>query len=344
MKKNVIILLLLIQSINFSQNLLRYNIVNVSLYDEIVYSQRDKIKEQNIAKVETYELNKKNENVLKKESLLDSSSAIISQFSLLNKKKINYSHLSKYQDRTILERSYGRNSYKTVYDFVFLDSNKKFMDTKRIFINNRLASTSKMFRQNEGKIDSIYFFIKQKKIPSSKLYFSYKNGKIYETKLYKKGKLKRIQKYNCNPIGEKLKKVQQTQECRNTEIDSNGNEIKVYVTTNDKGQEEKRKITISKVTDKIIKHERFNFKNQRTFYWEDLGDSKITINYNSRGKETYRENNFYDNENRITKKETFWKKKPQFSNVYIYNEKVLIQSSVSTNSKGKTITNYYRYK
>lgn len=344
MKKIITISCLLIQGVSFSQNLLRYNIVNISLYDEIVYSQKEEIKRQDITKIETYELNKNDRNVLVKESILDSSLAIISQFSYLNKKRINYSHLSEYHDRTILERSYGRNSYKTVYDFVFLDSNKKFIDKKRVFINNELTYTSKIYRQNNGKIDSIYFYTKRKKSPNSSLYIFHKNDKIFETKFYRKDKLSRIQKYDCNPIGENIKRVKQIQECHNTEVDANGNKIEVYIMTNDKGQEEKRKVTISNKTNKIIKHERFNFKNILVFYWEYTGESKIIINYNSKGKETYRVNNFYDKKNRIIKKESFWKKKLEYSTTYSYNDEGLIRSSISTNSRGKKTTLSYKYK
>lgn len=341
MKKLTFIYCLLILNISFSQNLFKYDIVNTTIFDEVANSQKDKIK--NVTKIQTFNTNQEGQNILIKESLLDSSSSTVSQFSYLNKKIINYSCLSEYANRTILERSYGKRNYKTVYDFVTLDSSKKFIDQKRIYVNNKLSSTSKMYRQKNGKIDSIYFYSKQKETPNSTLHIFYKNDAVLETKLYRKGKLSSIQKYNCNPIGEDIKKVKQTQKCLNTEIDSNGNKIEVYIITNDKGEEEKSKVTISKTTNKTIKSERFNTKNIRTFYWEDSGSSRTSTNYNSRGKETFKIIYFYDKNNRIIKKENFWKEKLKFRTEYSYNNLGLIGTSISTNSKEKRTSYLYKY-
>jgi len=312
-----------------------------SLYRTEIYGQKDTRKHK-IKELKIYEL-KNNIRVLTDEVQLDTSFDILYSAQNLNKRSPIIRTNTKINTRQIINTNYSRHSnYTTVRNFHISDSNKYYILSVLTLTNSRKIGSTKIFRNSNNKIDSIYYFKKNRNYFKTKWIYTYKNNKLFELKEFnKKNQLKSVIKYDCNPIGEKVKKVKQKSVCTNTEFDKDGNKIEVKTTTNNKGRVVKTKYTYDKNTNKRIKTERFDYKNRLEYFYHKTKDKTVNINY-WKGKETYKFIS-YKKEGLTYKTEKHYKKKLKNTQEFDFNSKGLISKVINTDKKGKVTIQVYEY-
>ncbi len=294
-------------------------------------SQDSLIKLHNIEAQKTYSLNDKGEKVFSGIKLYDEKYPKF-DLSFRTKKKITYSTTTSTENFTVYDWKHWGSSSKQVTRFEKLNG-KKFPKERIYFSGNKIYSRTQYFRNDTGRIDSTLFFRKRNTQPYSRTYYLYKNNKLAETKYYKKGKLKYVRKYDCTPLGEKVKKVKKTAVCSNTEFDKDGNKIVVNEFTNEKGKTTKTKRTFKGNSNVLIKRESFDGDNNSTFFFEKT-DSKITqINYRRKGKESYKLVQHLDQKGNVIKQERFHKTKLKSTVLYEFNDQNFKTKEIYFNKK-----------
>lgn len=246
MKTYLLILLAFTLSFNFySQSYLYSENDDIPLaflfYTQGNSKQDSLIKEYKVVEYREYISNERQKE-LDTKVIIDPYTELKYKISNLSKRKIHYLSHQKINNYTIFQwKSYGKEKKQiNKYDSI---NGKEYIKEVIGYYKNKKSYTKIFFRNDTGRIDFTLSYNIKSDIYHSKMVYSYNNDKLVETKHYYKGKLKTVRKYDCNPIGEPIKKVFQSSSCVNTEYDTNGNKIKVYVFTNSKGSESKSKTT-----------------------------------------------------------------------------------------------------
>lgn len=300
------------------------------------------IKEHKVVEYREY-ISNKGQKELDTKVIIDPNRGLKYKISNLSGKKIHYLSRQTINNHTFFQwKSYGKeNKQVNEYDSI---NGKKYIIKATGYTKNKKNYTQLYFRNDTGRIDSTITYRNKSDSYNSKMTYSYSNGKLAETKYYYKGKLKTIQKYDCNPIGEPIKKVFQSSSCVNTEYDKDGNKIKVYVYTNSKGAESKSKTTYKGDSDKIIKYEGYNSKNQ-LYRLSTYSDSlNVSTYYKNNGKISRKYISYFDNSHTLVKSEEYYKGKLTYIYKYEYNKLGLKTKDIYQYKKNNPKTVYYEYK
>lgn len=237
----------------------------------------------------------------------------------LDEKRIRHkSQLVTNSQRVYQWRSWG-GRYKQYNTYQSIKG-KKYLTDKIVIHRNKLKSRTHYFWSKLGKIDSIYWYKKNKTNPHRITHYFYKNKKLAETKTYVKGKLKTIRKYDCEPLGKVEKKVKTSKSCKNIEFDTDGNKIEVHEYTNSKGKTRIWKYTYVGNTSKLFRTESFDYKGRPTYFKEETDTSKISKRFNRRGKEIWKSVQRYE-KNKLVEGINYHKGKIQSRRVYSYNQR-----------------------
>jgi hypothetical protein len=276
------------------------------------------IKKHKVIEYREY-INNKNKKELDSKVITDPNTGYKYKISNLSGKKIHYLSRQKINNYSIFQwKAYGKeNKQINEYDSI---NGKEYIKEVTGYYKNKKSYTKFFFRNDTGRIDSTLSYNVKSDVYHSKMVYSYNNDKLIETQYYYKGKLKTVQKYDCNPIGELIKKVFQSSSCVNTEYDKDGNKIEIYVFTNSEGSESKSKTTYLGDSDKITKIE--NYRSDNSLYrLSTYSDSlKTTIYYKKNGKTSKKHLNYFDNSGTLIKSEDYYKGKLNYTYKYEYND------------------------
>lgn len=300
------------------------------------------IKEYKVIEYREY-ISNKGQKELDTKVIIDPSRGLKYKISNLSGKKIHYLSRQTINNYTFFQwKSYGKEK-KQVNEYDSING-KKYINKVVGYYKNKKSYTKLFFRNDTGRIDSTLYFNGNDINYSSKMTYSYSNGKLTETKYYYKGKLKTVQKYDCNPIGEPIKKVFQSSSCINTEYDKDGNKIKVYVYTNSKGAESKSKTTYLGDSDKIIKYEAYNSKN-KLYRLSTYSDTLyVSTYYKNNGKISRKYISYFNNSQTLIKSEEYYKGKLIYTYKYEYNELGLKTKNIYQYKNNAPKIEYYEYK
>ncbi len=299
------------------------------------------LKENNIETQKVFKFDKKGNRMLYSISTFDSNHNEFSIWKLNSKRTSSESQLVSNSHRVYQWKSWGSpkkqyNSYKTVGD-------EKKLEDKIVLKKNKLKSRTHYYWNDSGILDSLHFYKRNNLRPSNRTHYLYNNeSKMIESRVYNKGKLKTIRKYDCQPIGKIEKKVETTTSCVNTEMDSEGNIIKVSEFTNDKGKKRIFKTTYHGNTDRVWLQEGFNYKGKPTYYNETTDTSKIYKSFNRKGKVRWESNTKSQNGKTISKSE-FRKGKMVSQTLYTYNSKGLVATEKSYINDKEVSNKTYEY-
>lgn len=308
-------------------------------YDKL---QDSLIKEHKVIVLKQYQENKQGEKELYATKIFNHDTKEKYAMSNLSCKKIRFLSYQKINNYKIFQwKSYWKPQ-KQINEYEYING-KEFLKEVTSYTKNKLGSKKIYFRNDTGRLDSTLYFDKNNALHTSKMIYTYQNGKIYETKYYFKGKLKSIDKFDCNPIGESIKKVSQNSSCINTEYDKDGNKIVVY-TDIWNGIEFKTKYTYKGDSKDLLKTERFDSDNKlsdiRTF--SDTIDTYTS--FNNKNQIVYKTIDYYNKNKQLTKYESYNKKGLTSKTLYEYNKLGLKTKSTYQYKNDIPKTTYYEYK
>jgi hypothetical protein len=291
-------------------------------------------------------------------------------------KKKAHLYRFKYDEKgfvTLFEESNSRSKYKERYEYVIADSLLVRYDYYR---KNELKKTYEIKRNPDKRVSD--FIVKNNKgeviskkhhdfDPETKLisrvaifgknnkekqaieytYFDAKNMK--QAREYRKGKLKKVWNYTCDPAGSK-EKVKEIKVCKNVNVDENGNRVETNRIVTPKGEVELRINTFDKNNQMIrqLIYDDIKHKLESEWAYTSVNGTmqRIYKTYNKRGKEDYYNKTIYDNSGRILSNEYVigTRKKSAFKTNFYYNDKKLITHSESFDKKNrKTAENIHTY-
>jgi hypothetical protein len=283
----------------------------------------------------------------------------------------------KYDEKgfvTAFEEGNSKNKNKEHYEYVIADSLLVKYDYYR---KNELKKTYEIKRNPDKRISD--FIVKNNKgeviskkhhdfDPETKLinrvaiygkhnkerqaieytYFDAKNMK--QAREYRKGKLKKIWNYTCDPAGFKEEKVKEIKVCKNVNVDENGNRVETNRIVTPKGKIELRINTFDKNNQMIrqliyddLKHK---LESEWSYTYVNGNMERIYKTYNRRGKEDYYNKTMYDTSGHILSNEYVigTRKRDVFKTYFTYNDKKLITHSESFDKKNrKTSENIHTY-
>lgn len=308
---------------------------------ELKKNQDSLIKVHHIETQKVYKYDKNGNRVLYSISTFDSTQNEFSIWKLNNKRTSSESQLVSGSHRVYQWKTWGSekkqyNSYVTIED-------KKKLENKIVLKRNKIKSRTQYFWNAAGRLDSLYYFKKNSPTPNSVTHYMYNaDGKMIESRIYKKGTLKSIRKFDCQPLGKIEKKVETSTSCENIEMDENGNKIKVSEFTNDKGKKRIFKTTYHGNTNRTWKQEGFDYKDRPTYYNETTDTSKIYKSFNKKGKVTWESNTTLQH-GKVVAKHQFRKGKLVSKNLFTYNDQGFLTSEKSYIGKKEDWSRSYEY-
>lgn len=319
--------------------------------------------------------------------LLDSSMAankyhsMTRTFSRFNKKglpdKKTKTYAFQYNNKGFIvsiQESNSKNKKSEKHEYTYRDS---FLTGLSYYKNNKLFRRYDISRNNLNKITDIIktnskneivlkqhndfdtslnmlkrvtFFDKKNKEKKAVEYSYYDGKNMKQAKEYRKGKLKKVWNYTCDPAGTNEKKVKEIKVCKNVNVDENGNRVESNRTINPKGEIELRVSTFDR-NNKMIKQMVYDdIKHRLKSEWSYLpsdGNYVMTYkNYNMRKQQVYYNKAVFNSRQRIVSNEFVIgrKKKNLFKTLFEYNDKNLISQSKSFDRKNrKTSENIHTY-
>ena len=195
------------------------------------------------------------------------------------KKKRNYEFSFQYDDKgfmTSMFESNSKNKKTQKYEYTYKDS---FLIGYKLYKNGKLERDYEIIRNVKHKITDIVkkdgkgkiilkqhndfdekinmltriaYYDKNNKETKAVEYSYYEGDNMKQAKEYRKGRLKRIWNYTCDPKGTDEKKVKEMKVCKNVNVDENGNRVESNRIVNPKGEVELRVNTFDR-NDKMIK-------------------------------------------------------------------------------------------
>ncbi|MCK6648683.1 MAG: hypothetical protein L6Q66_03415 [Bacteroidia bacterium] len=217
---------------------------------------------------------------------------------------------------------------------------KQLLDKFYFNNKNKLTGIEHYTYDSTHIIEYVFYKMRNgKKAEADKRVFEYYPDHSYKKITYfKKGKAKRYSVFDCNPVGENHKiKNDSTYNCVKYDIDSLGNKIRVSI-VNEKNLSRKN-IEYFDNNDKIIARKSFDLKKNQPLYFVSYknGDPWLLSTYISyrKGKEDYKIENKYDNNDKYTGSDYYSKGKLNSHSNTFYNEKGLISNRVNYNKKNK---------
>lgn len=332
-------------------------------YNAIETIQDSLIKLNKVETKKTFALDKKGNKVLESITSFDEDNSY--SLNNLTKRKVYFkSKLTSNNHKVYHWKAWGKNNSQ--YNTYTTIKGAKYLESKIVIWKNKILSRQVYFWSESGMVDSSHFYYKKSTQPTTITHYIYKDDKLIETKSYKKGELKQVKKYDCEPLGEVEKKVKTSKSCKNIEFDEDGNKIIVVEFTDNNGKTRKHKTTFVGDSEKLFRTESYDKKNRRTHLYETTDTSDINVGYTNKGKEKWRSEKIFKNgklieqsysrkgksiskttysynkEQVLTMQQSAYNGKVHSTQSYEYNSIGLLTKQTTTN-KRKIFTSFYEY-
>jgi hypothetical protein len=266
-----------------------------------------------------------------------------------NKKSEKYDYLFK--DSVIIGYNYFKND--KLFRSYEITRNKKKKITDIVKKNSKGEIILKQHNEFDEKINMltrIAYYDKNNKEKKAVEYSYYEGDNMKQAKEYKKGKLKRVWNYTCDPKGTDEKKVKEIKVCKNVNVDENGNRVESNRIVNPKGEVELRVNTFDK-NERMIKQMVYDdLKHRLKSEWQVKyinGVEEIVYKgYNKKGRPVYVNTFTYNASHKILSQEYVAGKKQKriFKSTFSYNDKnLLIHSQGFDRKDRKTHENIHTY-
>ena len=274
----------------------------------------------------------------------------------------------KYNDKGLLTYYEVKHTHKKKsekYDYFYKDSfligydyykNEKLI--KRYELSrNQLNKITDIIRKNAGNEivskqhntydekfnklirSAIYDRKNREKTAIEYTYYDAKTMK--QAREYRKGKLKKLWNYTCDPAGVKEEKVKEMKVCKNTNADEYGNRVETTRIVNPKGEIELSISTFDK-NNEIINQQVFDdVKHKLRSEWHSTTANgnieKVYIYYNKRGKQQYSSKAVFNNLKQLLSNEFISgiKRKHTVKNIFKYNDKGFMTHVESFDEKNR---------
>jgi len=280
----------------------------------------------------------------------DDKGFLTSLYESNSKNKKTEKHEYTYKDSFLVEYNYyknnkpvrrfeiNRNGTKRITDIVKKNSKGEVvLKQHNDFDPTNMITRMAMYDKNNKEKNAVEYS-----------YFDGKNMK--QAKEYRKGKLKKVWNYTCDPAGTDEKKVKEIKVCKNVNVDENGNRVESNRIVNPKGEVELLVNTFDK-NDKIIKRMVYDdikhkLKSEYSFRIVNDNEEIVYKNYNKKEKPIWVSTVIYNGSHKILSSEYVMGKKMKriFKTTFGYNDKNLMTRSESFDSKNrKTWGNIHTY-
>lgn len=294
-----------------------------------------------------------------------------------SKKKRNDVFVFQFDDKgfvTSRSDSNSKNKKTEKYEYTYKDS---FLIGYKIYKNGKLERDFEIVRNGKHKITDVIkkdgkgkvifkqhndfdekidmltriaYYDKNNKETRAVEYSYYEGDNMKQAKEYRKGKLKKVWNYTCDPKGTDEKKVKEMKVCKNVNVDENGNRVESNRIVSPNGDVELRVSTFDK-NEKIIKQMVYDdLKHKLKSEWSDKfvnGIGEVVYKYyNKKEKPIVINSHTYDSSHKMLNFEyrAGRKLKRIYKNIFEYNDKNLITHSASFDSKDrKTAENIHTY-
>jgi hypothetical protein len=282
-----------------------------------------------------------------------------------------------YDDKGFLTTLYetnSKNKKSEKYDYVFKDSmimgynyykNGKLFRSYEITRNSNKKITDMVKKNSKGGIilkqhtdfddvgkmlTRIAYYDKNNKEKKAIEYSYHEDNTMKQAKEYRKGKLKRVWNYTCDPKGADEKKVKEMKVCKNVNVDENGNRVESNRIVNPKGEVELRVNTFDKnerfIKQKVYDDIKHKLKSEFSTTIVNGNEETVYKNYDKKEKLIMVNTSVYNSSHKLINHEYAIGKKLKraFKTVFEYNEKNLLINSKSFDSKDrKTYENIHTY-
>ena len=266
-----------------------------------------------------------------------------------NKKSEKYEYI--FQDSVIMGYKYYKND-KLYRSYEITRNNKKKITdiVKRNSKNEIILRQHNDFDANFKMLTRIAYYDKNNKEQKAVEYSYFEGENMKQAKEFKKGKLKKIWNYTCDPKGTDEKKVKEMKVCKNVNVDENGNRVESNRIVNHKGEIELRVNTFDK-NDKMIKQMVYDdVKHKLESEWQCKvanGIEEIVYKaYDKKGRTSFINASTFNASHKILSQEYSVGKKQKriFKSTFSYNDKNLLTHSEGFDNKNrKTHENIHTY-
>jgi hypothetical protein len=249
--------------------------------------------------------------------------------------KYNY----RYGDTLLSSYEYYRNG-KLLRSYEILRNKKSFVTDK--ILKNKKGEIESRQHYDYDQFDNLektsVFNKKGREIKAIEYAFLDKKT-LKEAKEYRKGKLKKVWNYTCDPAGNSEEKVKRTQVCKNVSVDENGNRVETNRIVNSKGEVELRVNTFDKdyklIAQKVYDDIKHRLKHEFKIWVVNGNEEVVSTGYSKRGKKTYHNITIYSPTRSVLAIDMKWKNKLVLSSKFLYNEKDLLTQVAIFDSKDR---------
>ncbi|MEI7597426.1 MAG: hypothetical protein WCK02_16880 [Bacteroidota bacterium] len=321
-----------------------WNIVNGFYFpQQYEYSNNKNIKNNKVKSIEQTE-KKKGELKAKKLYTFNSAGKNDSYTDLNKKGKVNYKYLidnSKDDYAYSYVNSKNKEKRKEIGKFDSVKNHREVLYYKNSKLKNKVTRDFYNYLNKDNKqswnILKSEFYKKGGAVLCKRWEYAYypDNSKKTSTLYNAKGKIKYVWNYDCKSEGELVQQHKDTTlVCKKDEFDEKGNRVVTERKFNEKGEPTKIVTKYSK-DNKLLSYDTYNEKNvliTHISYTNDMNWEEI-VHYNTKGVETYRQTNKFDEKGNKIEEAYFSKQKPTKVVSYEYNDKNLIAKSKITKIK-----------
>lgn len=266
-----------------------------------------------------------------------------------NKKSEKYEYIFK--DSVIMGYRYYKNDKLHRTYEITRNSKKKITDlVKKNSKNEVILRQHNDFDESINMMTRIAYYDKNNKEKKAIEYSYYEGKNMKQAKEYRKGKLKKIWNYTCDPKGTDEKKVKEMKVCKNVNVDENGNRVESNRIVNHKGEIELRVNTFDKndwmIKQMVYDDVKHKLKSEWQLNYVNGVEEIVHKTYDKKGKPSFINTSTFNASHKILSQEYKVGKKQKriFKSTFSYNDKNLLSHSEGFDRKNrKTHENIHTY-
>lgn len=281
----------------------------------------------------------------------DEKGFLTSYYESNSKNKKSEKHEYAFKDSALIGYIYYKNSKPVRQYEIIRNTKKKISDLVKKNSKGQIVSKQHTdFDPNTNYITRVVIYDKNNKEKKAIEYTWYEGKNMKQAKEYRKGKLKKIWNYTCDPKGMDEKKVKEIKVCKNVNVDENGNRVESNRIINPKGEIELRVNTFD-AKERMIKQQVYDdikhvLKSEFSTTIVNGNEQTVYKWYDKKGKPTHISTIVYSGFHKILSSEYIVGKKQKrvYKMVFSYNEKnLLTHSECFDNKNRKTSENIHTY-
>jgi hypothetical protein len=243
------------------------------------------------------------------------------------------SRYSRYKNgKLAIQYDIMRNSGKRITDLIKKNSKGKV-----------ILRQHTDFDPNTNYITRIVIYDKNNQEKKAIEYTWYEGKTMKQAKEYRKGKLKKVWDYSCDPKGIDEKKVKEIKVCKNVNVDENGNRVESNRIVNHKGEVELRINTFDKnerfISQKVYDDLKHKLQSEFETITVNGTEEIIHKNYNRKERLVMISKSVYNNSHKLISSEYSIGKKLKrvYKNTFEYDNKNLLTHSVGIDEKNRKV-------